>query len=45
MQSSFSKAWVSSSNLHWVLTALRCTRLAYQVEPISTRRFGASTFM
>src|SRR5258706_11003690 len=45
MQSSFSNAWSSNNNLTWVLTALSCSRLAYQVEPISTRRFGASTFM
>jgi hypothetical protein len=35
----------AAANLHCVLTALRCTRLAYQVEPISTRRLAASTFI
>ena len=39
MQSSFSNACCNNSNLHCVLSALRWTRLAYQVEPISTRRF------
>ena len=45
MQSSASKAWVSSSSLHSVFSAERCTRRRYQVEPISTRGALASMFM
>ncbi len=45
MQPSVSKAWVSSSSLHSVLRAVRCTERAYQVEPISTRGLCASMFM
>src|SRR5450755_2858620 len=45
MQSSVSKVWPSSISLHSVLSGVRWTRRAYQVEPISTRLFAASTFM
>ena len=45
MQSSVSKAWRSSSHLASVFKAVRCTRLASQVEPISTRRKRASMCM
>ena len=33
-----SKAWPSSRRLASVLSGVRCTFFAYQVEPISTRR-------
>ena len=42
-QSSVSKAWVSSNSLASVFNAVRWTRFAYQVQPISTRLLSAST--
>src|SRR5450830_769423 len=45
MQPSVSNACVSSMSLHSVLSGVRCADLAYQVEPISTRRLFVSMFM
>src|SRR5262245_38376291 len=45
MQSSVSKAWVSSNSLQRVLKSVFCTAWRYQVEPISRRRCAGSTFM
>jgi hypothetical protein len=44
-QSSVSKAWPSSKSLASVLSPVRCTRRAYQVEPISTRGPMRSIFI
>jgi hypothetical protein len=38
-----SKACRSSSSFASLLSAVRCTRFAYQVQPTSTRRLSAST--
>ena len=45
MQFSVSNACCSKRSLHWVFNGVRCTALQYQVEPISTRCWGVSTFM
>src|SRR5690606_29810219 len=45
MHRNVSKACFSNRYLHSVLSPVRCTRLAYQVDPISTRLCWASTFI
>src|SRR6218665_2902980 len=39
------RGWGRSRRLHWVFSALRCTRRAYQVPPISRRWCTGSRFI